>query len=67
MKKLNASRLKMQAGHHYQEYHKILDDLSCGKHLGEHISGRATNHKIKFNEIMDKLATIDPDCPKHRL
>ncbi len=60
-------RLRQQAKAHYLVYHKAMDELDCGTSLGEYISGTAQEAKRKFNETMDKLALIDPSCPKTRL
>jgi hypothetical protein len=61
------ARLKLEARRAYERYHRELDGMSCGKHLGEEINPRMREAKIKFNRTMEELSGIDPDCPKSRL
>ena len=51
----------------YRQYHEDLDRFSCGKELAEHISPVAFRLKTQFNETLDELAKIDPNCPTTRL
>ena len=60
-------RLKSQAKKHYEMYHNALDSMSCGASLGENISSRLSEAKIRFNATMDELAKIDASCPTSRL
>lgn len=60
-------RLKRKARSHYKAYHRELDSMSCGKHMAEQMNPRVYEHKNAFNNTMDELAKLDPDCPKERL
>jgi hypothetical protein len=60
-------RLKKKAAKYYQQYHKSLDSLGCGKTLGEHISSTASEARANFNTTMDELSKLDPSCPTKRL
>ena len=59
--------LKCAAKKHYDGYQKAVGRLSCGRALAENVSSEVLEHKIKFNEIMDRLSEIDPKCPEFRL
>jgi hypothetical protein len=59
--------LKRQASREYRAYYRVLDELSCGAAIGEHISPRLLHHKINFNNALDELAKYDPTCPATRL
>lgn len=59
--------LKRKVRKYYRQYHSALDNLSCGKSLGEYISSDASAAKKKVNETLDKLAILDPTCTKQRL
>ena len=59
--------LKLLARKHYEGYQRERDSLPCGKALAEHISSSVIEHKTAFNETMEKLAAVDPSCPKFRL
>lgn len=43
-----------------------FEDYNCGHTLLSHMSSSYYNLCKKFNETADKLAKLDPDCPKHR-
>ena len=64
---LMISNLKRKARKEYKAYQSVVSDYSCGNALAEHISPRASKHRLKFNKIMADLARIDPNCPKARL
>lgn len=61
------SLLKSKAHRLYGDYHNGCDNLSCGKELAEYVSTGVLHSKIEFNSTMDKLALLDPSCPKTRL
>lgn len=67
MATINKHRLKLKARKYYQQYHKALSILSCGKNLGENISSAASEAKQNFNATLDELAKIDPETPIKRL
>ena len=60
-------RLKKRARKAYSEFLDATKHLDCGNNLAVHISGDANSAALEFNRIMDKLAEIDPNCPKARL
>jgi len=64
---LRIALLKAKVRSAYRQYHAELDSMSCGKAIGETINSRMYRAKVEFNETMDKLAKLDPGCPKQRL
>lgn len=60
-------KLKKDARKHYIAYMHNSDDLDCGHHLSDFIRPDKSEHRTKFNKIMDEIAKLDPDCPKSRL
>ena len=60
-------RLKRQAREAYTAYYAKVDKYSCGAALAEHVHPRVYPNKVAFNEAMDKLAKLDPNCPTTRL
>lgn len=64
---LRIRALKWKARQAYEEYHRELGGMSCGRALGEEINSRLYAAKVKFNATMEKLAKLDPKCPKERL
>jgi len=59
--------LKSKARDYYLEYHKKLDNFSCGGALAEYISPELEMIKRKFNNTLDELSKIDPACTIKRL
>ena len=59
--------LRYKARKYYKQYFDIADQFSCGGTLLEEISSGAYRAKRNFNATMDKIAKLDPDCPKGRL
>jgi len=59
--------LKYKARRAYSRYWAEVSSLSCGRTLAEHVSSGVSSAKREFNETMDKLAKLDPACPKDRL
>jgi len=59
--------LKFRAGKHYRAYHAACDNLPCGRSIAEVVSSKVMEHKRKFNQLMDELAALDPECPTTRL
>ncbi|MCU7845320.1 MAG: hypothetical protein KZQ93_15935 [Candidatus Thiodiazotropha sp. (ex Monitilora ramsayi)] len=66
-KTLTIPALKLAASDHYQAYHREKDAYDCGHSLAEEVSPKMAHHKRRFNELMDKLADLDPECPGVRL
>jgi hypothetical protein len=64
---LRIARLKSLARQHYIAYQNTVEGMSCGRALADHVSALARSHADKFNDIMDKLAKIDPSTPTSRL
>ncbi len=60
-------RLKRQAKKYYAKYHYELDQMDCGRALGEHMNPRVLEAKCRFNRVLDELAKLDPTCPLTRL
>lgn len=60
-------RLKNKVRRAYRCYHNALDELSCGRALGEFISTTASQAKQEFNTAMNELAKLDPSVPVTRL
>jgi len=60
-------RLRREAREALIAYRAEVDMYSCGAHLAEHVNPRVYPNKIAFNDAMDKLAKLDPACPKTRL
>ena len=60
-------KLKREARLHYQNYLAATSHFDCGKHLAEHIRPDASQHRVKFNAVMDELKKIDASCPDKRL
>lgn len=60
-------QLKRKARKHYQAYQYELDQMSCGRAIGELMNPRMAEAKLSFNAAMDELAKIDPACPTGRL
>ena len=67
MKSFRIWRLKRQARHAYFAYQNVINSYSCGALLAGHISAQAANAKVKFNQVMDALAILDPTAPDTRL
>lgn len=61
------NRLKAKAKKHYREYYAEAEAYDCGFSIAEVINPRMLRAKVAFNETMDKLAKLDPSCPKQRL
>lgn len=59
--------LKRKARGFYSTYKAEQAKYDCGSAISEVINPRLATAKLKFNETMDKLAEIDPTCPKKRL
>ncbi len=59
--------LKRRARNYYNAYQYELDQMSCGRALGEHMDPRLFEAKQAFNRTMDELAQIGPGCPTGRL
>ena len=60
-------RLKRQARKHYNTYQYELNQMNCGRELGENMNPRMFEAKQEFNRVMDELAQIDPGCPNGQL
>lgn len=61
------ARLKRQARRHYTRYQTARNHLDCGASMAECVSLRVAEHKIAFNECMDRISKLDPSCPAGRL
>jgi len=59
--------LQKQAKAAYRAYYRILDGYSCGAALAENISKDLYSIKIRFNKLCDRMAKLDPTCPRFRL
>lgn len=60
-------RLMAQARRALQQFHAEGEGYDCGAELLKTINPRASEAAREFNELMDRLALIDPDCPETRL
>jgi len=67
IKAIRIALLKQKARSEYKEYCKAMDTVSCGHALAVTISSRVSHAVVRFNKMMDKLATLDPNSPKVRL
>lgn len=64
---LRVKQLKREAARYYREYMRVTAPYDCGKFMAEYFHPEATTFRKLFNATMDKLAELDPDCPKERL
>lgn len=60
-------RLKARARSQYLSYFYELDKMDCGIHMAEMMNPRVAQCKAAFNQTMDELAKLDPNCPTKRL
>jgi len=60
-------RLTKKAKFHYRAYRDLWEIWGGGELADKGTEGLANHHKDKFNSIMDKLTTLDPEAPKRRL
>ena len=58
------ARLKRKAKKALIAYRAIADEADCGGTLLQEISGRAARAARHFNEAMEALEKLDPDCPQ---
>lgn len=59
--------LKNKAAMLYCEYQKQVAPYDCGAALAQYINPDIAKTAAEFDEVMDKLAALDPMCPAFRL
>lgn len=61
-------QLRSRARRLYLSYVNAHDNLSCGHHLADHITGGRRKRLAKaFNATVDKLEALGDNPPKERL
>lgn len=59
--------LKAEARKQYLRFRTLTSAYDCGAALASYINPEVERARQAFNQIMDRLAVIDPNCPKGRL
>ena len=67
VKRLRIWWLKKRLRGLYPHATTVPDDMDCGLQMAYVIRPSLGDSARKFNNLMDKLAQIDPDTPEHRL
>jgi hypothetical protein len=61
------ARLKLRARREYESYANERDKYDCGASMAHHVNPRLNELAEAFNNTMDVLSRVDPECPKSRI
>lgn len=61
------AKLKAEATSTLRQLDRLMDTYDCGLHMIEYLNPEVGKYRRLFNETMDKLTKLDPNCPKDRL
>ena len=61
--KVEIARLKSLAKKHYEAYRDTGSDYDCGLEMARQLRPSISRHAVQYNNTMEKLEELDPDCP----